>query len=71
MTGKVKPVYKKCGCGRRVTHHHILCDKCWKKKEKMSRPNKWSKDNLKEEIKKNNKKIEEGEQNEKTTSSGK
>lgn len=31
----IKPVYKKCGCGRRIVHHHILCDTCWKRKNKM------------------------------------
>ncbi len=32
---KIEPVYKTCGCGRRTNHHHILCDKCWRKKQKL------------------------------------
>lgn len=26
---KVKPNKRKCGCGRRLDHHHTLCNKCW------------------------------------------
>jgi hypothetical protein len=32
---RIEPVYRKCKCGRRVIHHHILCDKCWKTKNNM------------------------------------
>lgn len=35
MNKNIKPTRKKCGCGNRVTHHHILCNKCWDKKEQQ------------------------------------
>lgn len=34
---KIKPVFKKCGCGKRLTHHHILCDKCWRRKMQLKK----------------------------------
>lgn len=55
MTGKIIPIKKKCGCGRRIVHHHKYCDKCWELREKVNRPTKWNKGDLKEEIKRNNK----------------
>lgn len=33
MSKKIKPIYKKCRCGKRITNHHIYCNKCWKRKE--------------------------------------
>jgi hypothetical protein len=33
----IKPVYKHCGCGRRLSHHHILCDACHRRKMKFKR----------------------------------
>jgi hypothetical protein len=31
MANKVTPVVKnrRCRCGKKVTHHHFLCDDCW------------------------------------------
>lgn len=29
---KIKPLVSKCICGKVVTNHHYLCDKCWNKK---------------------------------------
>jgi len=29
VKGKIKPITKKCRCGRRITHHHLFCNKCW------------------------------------------
>jgi hypothetical protein len=31
----IEPIKRRCGCGKRVIHHHKYCDKCWKKKEKI------------------------------------
>ncbi len=37
----VKPIpkNKKCKCGKKITHHHFLCNSCWihKNKEKKAR----------------------------------
>jgi hypothetical protein len=27
---------KRCNCGRRITMHHNLCNKCWEKRQKES-----------------------------------
>ena len=27
---QTKPLKRNCECGKRITHHHILCNKCWK-----------------------------------------
>lgn len=34
MKTKIKPLRKKCDCGRKVKNHHLLCDSCWGKKAK-------------------------------------
>ena len=26
---KAIPKNKKCRCGRKITHHHFLCNNCW------------------------------------------
>ncbi len=26
----VIPKNKKCRCGKKITHHHFLCDDCWR-----------------------------------------
>jgi hypothetical protein len=31
---KIVPLRRKCDCGKAVTNHHYLCDKCWGLKEK-------------------------------------
>jgi hypothetical protein len=31
----IEPIYRRCKCGNRIIHHHILCDKCWKRKQRM------------------------------------
>jgi len=32
INGKIKPIKERCtSCGRKVTHHHFLCNRCWKK----------------------------------------
>ena len=23
------PKNKKCGCGKKIRHHHLVCDDCW------------------------------------------
>lgn len=31
----ITPLKKRCvNCGKRVTNHHFLCDKCWGRKAK-------------------------------------
>jgi hypothetical protein len=29
MKEKINKRLKRCRCGRRITHHHFKCDKCW------------------------------------------
>ena len=31
------PKNKKCGCGKKITHHHFLCDNCWKEEKDISK----------------------------------
>lgn len=48
---EINPAYKYCGCGRRITHHHILCDRCHRKKMKLKKQGfKVDKFKLEEEI---------------------
>ena len=28
---------KKCGCGKKIKHHHFLCDDCWKENNETNR----------------------------------
>lgn len=39
MTNKIKsiPKNKRCRCGKRITHHHYLCDDCWKSDKETSK----------------------------------
>jgi hypothetical protein len=37
MPNKIKPLVKRCGCGKRTKHHHTLCDKCWELKKKINK----------------------------------
>lgn len=30
----IKPIKNRCRCGKRVTDHHFLCNKCWGKSAK-------------------------------------
>jgi len=32
IKGRISPLFKKCKCGKRITHHHFLCNRCWEKK---------------------------------------
>jgi hypothetical protein len=36
MSNKINPIpkNKKCRCGRKITHHHYLCDNCWNLEQK-------------------------------------
>lgn len=33
---KLKPIKKKCNCGRKVLNHHYLCDKCYSERDKIN-----------------------------------
>ncbi len=28
---------KKCRCGKKITHHHFLCDDCWEEDKKTNK----------------------------------
>ena len=73
MSGKRKiiiiPKNKKCRCGKKITHHHFLCNDCWKLDKKTSKLRKEAmKENIKK-IKKLNKK-EDKNGNERTRFDG-
>ena len=31
------PKDKKCRCGKRITHHHFLCNDCWREDKKTNK----------------------------------
>ncbi len=31
------PKNKKCRCGKKITHHHFLCDECWREDKKTNK----------------------------------
>jgi magnesium-transporting ATPase (P-type) len=36
MKMRIEPLVRRCRCGRRVTHHHLYCDKCWRKRQTIT-----------------------------------
>ncbi len=46
------PKNKKCRCGKKITHHHLLCNECWHldkktkklRKKAMKKNKSWLKD---------------------------
>lgn len=34
---KAIPKDKKCRCGKKITHHHYLCNDCWISDKKVSK----------------------------------
>lgn len=33
----IVPKNKKCSCGRKITHHHFKCNKCWNEDKKTGK----------------------------------
>jgi len=46
------PKNKKCGCGKKITHHHFLCDNCWKEEKDISKLKRKAMEKNKEGMKK-------------------
>lgn len=37
IDGKLKPIFEKCiRCRKKITHHHVYCDKCWREMKEKS-----------------------------------
>lgn len=40
---KIRPLIKRCKCGKKVTDHHFKCNKCWGKTAKAKHHKKMKK----------------------------